>query len=189
MKKIDGKTIGIWILSILLVITNIVSLAKIDNLRNKLNIIEITGQVFADNTYYGAIGALDANDSPAQNVQVALYQIGADGKMKVSGANADSGWNFSNYPGKLVDQVKVDENGIYRFKLTWSPSPVLSGDIVQQSTTTLVYRVEVISLVNGRYSNQMIFGNPINVSKIDRTVTGSTILLTSINDYFPAGKG
>lgn len=129
----------------------------------------ITGKVCQDNRYGGILGCLDDWDYPVTQCQVILRYAGAEGTVEIDGQR--SPWSVYVSNGKIIDQVQVDENGVYSFKLDWQPEGVFVGGGIDQKITTALYQVELLVPVQGFNTQKVIGSSQVRVKLTEETET------------------
>ena len=136
----------------------------------------ITGKVCQDSHYGGTLGCLDAWDLPVTECQVILRYAGAEGIAQIDGQTL-SPWSVYVSNGKIIDQVQVDENGAYSFRLDWEPEGVFTGNI-NQEVTVVLYQLEIRTTIQGFCDQTIIGSNQIRVTKNTEAVPGPIFLLS-----------
>lgn len=130
-----------WIIVVVVVVTVILAAALGWSL-TKPGVPVVTGRIYQDSNYGGTRGALDEWDTPVSCYQVIIRYAGAEGTAEISGQTSSS-WGVYVSNGKIIDQVQVDEDGVYRFPLDWQPKGPFTGH-EDQEVVTVLYQVEVL---------------------------------------------
>lgn len=138
--------------------------------------VTIIGRVLQDSRCGGTLGCLDTWDSPVTQCQVTLRYTGAEGTVQIDGQTS-SPWSVYVPDGKIVDQVQVDKNGAYSFKLDWPPEGVFTGDI-NQEVTVVLYQLEIMTTIQGFCGQTVIGSNQIRITEDVEVVPGPTFLLS-----------
>ena len=135
----------------------------------------IVGKVCQDSHYGGTLGCLDTWDFPVTQCQVILRYAGAEGTTQIDN-QASSPWSVYVSNGKIIDQVQVDENGVYSFNLDWQPEGVFTGD-KNQEVTAVLYEAEIMTTIQGFCGQTVIGLSQIRVTKDTEAVSGPIFLL------------
>jgi hypothetical protein len=138
----------------------------------------VVGKVYQDNRYGGTFGSLDEWDYPLTQCQVVLRYAGAEGKATIA-EGKESTWQIYVSDGKIIDQVQVDENGVYGLELDWQPRGIFKGDMNQEVTAVLC-RVEILAPVQGFYNQKVISSSQIRVEATEdaKVILGPIFLLS-----------
>lgn len=139
--------------------------------------ITVTGQVRQDNRHGGTLGCLDEWDYPVTQCRVILRYAGAEGFAEIEGQR--SPWNVYVSNGKIIDQVQVNEDGVYSFKLDWQPEGVFTGDTTQE-VTAVFYQIELLVPVEGFYDQKVIGPSRIKITENTEAAQGPIFLLSSL---------
>jgi hypothetical protein len=144
----------------------------------KTEVPVVVGKVYQDSRYGGTPGALDEWDYPLTQCQVVLRYAGAEGKATIA-EGKESTWQIYVSDGKIIDQVQVDENGVYGLELDWQPRGIFKGDMNQEVTAVLC-RVEILAPVQGFYNQKVISSSQIRVEATEdaKVILGPIFLLS-----------
>lgn len=139
----------------------------------------IVGKVYEDSRYKGTFGCLDEYDFSLTQCQVVLRYAGCEGSAKVEG-DQTSPWYVYVSNGKIVDQVQVDKQGVYRFYLgDWKPEGIFTGDM-EQEVTVVIYNVELLVPVEGFCSQKAISSSQvrIKISEDNKVIQGPFFIVS-----------
>ena len=172
----------IWIVTIIVVIIGLAvslgwSLTRPNKAQPVTMPVIITGKVWQNSHYGGALDCLDAWDFPVTRCQVILRYAGAEGIFTQTDSQTSSPWSVYVSNGKIVDQVQVDEDGVYFFKLDWEPEGAFTGNI-NQEVIAVLYQVEIMTTIQGFCDQTVIGSNQIRITKDSEVIHVSPILLS-----------